>query len=75
MELIQRVAPPAPARPQGGGRRRAGDREVPALIMFAATTGCAWRQVPPAFGASSQTISPPWSPTCSKAKPRPWPTS
>ncbi|MGW1917676.1 IS5/IS1182 family transposase, partial [Streptomyces sp. NPDC002076] len=27
-ELFQRVVPPAPVRPQGGGRRRHGDREV-----------------------------------------------
>ncbi|MFE3329933.1 hypothetical protein ACFXN4_34920, partial [Streptomyces sp. NPDC059176] len=27
-ELFQRVVPPAPKRPQGGGRRRYGDREV-----------------------------------------------
>jgi transposase len=27
-ELFQRVAPEAPTRPQGGGRRRRGDREV-----------------------------------------------
>ncbi|MBT2387834.1 IS5/IS1182 family transposase, partial [Streptomyces sp. ISL-11] len=27
-ELFQRVVLPAPARPQGGGRRRRGDREV-----------------------------------------------
>ncbi|MGH3389457.1 MAG: IS5 family transposase [Actinomadura sp.] len=55
-ELFQRVVPPAPMRPQGGGRCRAGDREVLAAIVFVATTGCTWRQVPPVFGASWQTI-------------------
>ncbi|NHI08821.1 transposase DDE domain protein [Streptomyces sp. KO7888] len=32
-------------RPQGGGRRRAGDREALAAIIFVATSGCTWRQV------------------------------
>ncbi|MER7578161.1 IS5/IS1182 family transposase, partial [Streptomyces sp. NPDC126514] len=27
-ELFERVVPPAPSRPQGGGRRRYADREV-----------------------------------------------
>ncbi|SHM19352.1 Putative transposase of IS4/5 family [Streptomyces yunnanensis] len=39
-DLLQRVVPPAPSRPQGGGRRRYGDREVLAAIIFVATTGC-----------------------------------
>jgi hypothetical protein len=48
-QLIQRVMPQAPTRPQGGGRRRYGDREVLAAIVFVATTGCTWRQLPPVF--------------------------
>nr|WP_246342736.1 IS5 family transposase [Actinomadura verrucosospora] len=55
-ELFQRVTPPAPVRPQGGGRRRADDRNVLAAIVFVATTGCTWRQLPPIFGASWQTV-------------------
>ncbi|MEW2289327.1 transposase, partial [Streptomyces sp. NPDC047841] len=39
-ELFQRVVPEAPVRPQGGGRRRHGDREVLAAIVFVATSGC-----------------------------------
>ncbi len=35
-ELFQRVVPEASGRPQGGGRRRHGDREVPAAIVFVA---------------------------------------
>lgn len=35
-------------RPQGGGRR-AGNRECLAAIVFVATSGCTWRQVPPWF--------------------------
>ncbi len=55
-ELFQQVVPAAPVRPQGGGRRRAGDREILAAIVFAAGTGCSWRQLPPVFGASWQTV-------------------
>ncbi|MEV3927676.1 IS5 family transposase [Actinomadura coerulea] len=54
-ELFQRVVPPAPTRPQGGGRRRHGDREVLAAIIFVATTGCTWQQLPPVFGPSGPT--------------------
>ncbi len=41
-ELFQRVVPEAPTRPQGGGRRRHGDRQVLAAIIFVATSGCTW---------------------------------
>jgi transposase len=54
-ELFQRVVPPAPTRPQGGGRRRHGDRETLAAIVFVATTGCTWQQLPPVFGPSGST--------------------
>lgn len=54
-ELFQRVVPAAPVRPQGGGRRRYGDREVLAAILFVARTGCTWRQLPPVFGPSGPT--------------------
>lgn len=54
-ELFQRVVPAAPVRPQGGGRRRYGDRQVLAAIVFAATTGCPWRQLPSSFGPSGPT--------------------
>lgn len=43
-ELFQRVVPEAPTRPQGGGRRRHGDREVLAAIVFVATSGCTWQR-------------------------------
>ncbi|MFF8382020.1 IS5 family transposase [Streptomyces sp. NPDC015661] len=56
-ELFRRVVPPTVVhRPQGGGRRRAGDREVLAAIVFVATSGCTWRQLPPVFGACWQTV-------------------
>ncbi|MDA8368383.1 MAG: transposase [Nocardiopsaceae bacterium] len=53
--MSQRVVPPAPTRPQGGGRRRHGDRETPAAIIFVSTTGCTWQQLPPVFGPSGPT--------------------
>ncbi|MDQ1012977.1 transposase [Streptomyces sp. V4I23] len=56
-ELFQRVVPEAPSRPQGGGRRRHGDREVLAAIVFVATSGCTWQQLPTAsFGPSGATV-------------------
>ncbi|WTG69806.1 transposase [Streptomyces sp. NBC_00040] len=79
-ELFQRVVPAAPVRPQGGGRRRYGDWQVVAAIVFVATTGCTWRQLPPGFGPSGPTAHRPspsgarpeygassiaWSLTCS----------
>lgn len=54
-ELPQRVVPAAPVRPQRGGRRRYGDRQVLDAIVFVATTGCTWRQLPPGFGPSGPT--------------------
>lgn len=52
-ELFQRVVPEAPTRPQGGGRHRHGDREVLTAIVFVATSGCTWQQLPSAsFGPS-----------------------
>ena len=53
--LFQRVVPEAPTRPQGGGRRRHGDRQVPAAIIFVATSGCTRAQLPPVFGPSGAT--------------------
>ncbi|GAA3081225.1 hypothetical protein GCM10020000_78910 [Streptomyces olivoverticillatus] len=53
--LFRRVVPPTEViRPQGGGRRRAGDRECLAAIIFVATSGCTWRQLPPVFAQWSQ---------------------
>ena len=55
-ELFQRVVPEAPSRPQGGGRRRHGDREVLAAIIFVSSSGCTWQQLPTAsFGPSGAT--------------------
>jgi transposase len=54
-ELFQQVVPVAPARPQGGGRRRHGDREVLAAIVLVVGTGCPWRQLPSGLGPSGPT--------------------
>ncbi len=54
--LFLQVVPAPPIRPQGGGsRRRHGDREVLAVIVFAATSGCSWNQLPSALGPSGVT--------------------
>ena len=55
-ELFHRVVPKAPSWPQGGGRRRHGDREVLAAIVFVAASGCTWQQLPStSFGPSGAT--------------------
>ncbi|ROQ89001.1 DDE family transposase [Streptomyces sp. 2132.2] len=55
--VVRRMVPPTEVvRAQGGGRRRAGDREAWAAIVFVATSGCTWRQLPPVFGLSWQNI-------------------
>ncbi|MGW3248054.1 transposase [Streptomyces sp. NPDC001070] len=55
--LFRRVVPPTEVeRPQGGGRRRTGDRETLAAIIFVATSGCPWRQLPPVFGPAWPTV-------------------
>lgn len=43
-------APCTSRRRRTGGRRRYGDREVPAAIIFVATTGCTRSQAPPIHG-------------------------
>ncbi|MEU7607363.1 IS5 family transposase [Streptomyces sp. NPDC041003] len=55
-DLFRAVRPQIPTRPQGGGRQRVDDRAVLAAIIFVATSGCTWRQLPPVFGASWQTV-------------------
>jgi transposase len=50
LTMFRRVVPPTVIRPQGGGRRRAGDRECLAAIVLVARSGCTWRQLPPVFG-------------------------
>jgi transposase len=55
--LFREVVPPTVVRrPQGGGRRRAGDREVLAAIFLVTSAGYTWRQLPPVFGPRWQTV-------------------
>ncbi|MBO4253291.1 transposase [Streptomyces griseorubiginosus] len=43
--------------PVAASRRRPGDRDVLAAIVFVATSGCAWQQLPSAsFGPSGSTV-------------------
>jgi transposase len=57
-ELFQQVVPASPSRPQSGGRRRHGAREVLTAIVFVATSGCTWQQLPSAsFGPSAATAN------------------
>ncbi|WP_419664951.1 transposase [Streptomyces sp. 2-1] len=52
-----RVTPPTELmRAQRGGGRRASSHQVLAAIIFVATSGCTWRQLPPALRPSRQTV-------------------
>ncbi|MEU6039055.1 transposase [Actinomadura sp. NPDC047616] len=48
--------PPSPTWPQVAGGAGTAIGRVPAAIVFVATTGCTWRQLPRVFGASWQTV-------------------
>ncbi len=55
-EIAKPLIPPAPKRPQGGGRRRIDDRAVLAAILYLTQAGCSWWKLPTAmFGAGSAT--------------------
>ncbi|MEU8952520.1 transposase, partial [Streptomyces sp. NPDC048489] len=54
--IFQDVALEPPVRKRGGGRRRCDDRAMLAAIIFVATSGCTWRQLPPVIGASWHTV-------------------
>jgi transposase len=43
-------------RPQGGGTQNIDDEAVFAAIVSVLTSGCAWRHLPPCFGASKSTV-------------------
>lgn len=55
-ELVRPLLPPAPVRPQGGGRRRVDDRLVFAAIVFVCLSGCSWRQVSMVFDLAAPTV-------------------
>lgn len=54
--LFQRVVPEAPSRPQSGAGVAMATGRVLAAIVFVATSGCTWQQLPAAsFGPSGAT--------------------
>ncbi|MFJ4828908.1 transposase [Streptomyces sp. NPDC088747] len=48
--------PPVRVRPRGGGVANIDDEAVFAVIIYVLVTGCAWRALPPWFGASKSTV-------------------
>ncbi|MFH8471012.1 transposase [Streptomyces sp. NPDC017991] len=55
-ELARPLLPPARVRPQGGGVANIDDEAVFAAIIYGLVSGCAWRALPPCFGASKSTV-------------------
>lgn len=55
-ELARPLLPPARVRPQGGGVANIDDEAVFAAIVYVLVSGCAWRALPPCFGASKSTV-------------------
>lgn len=54
---IARPLLPAPrVRTQGGGVANIDDEAVFAAIIYVLVSGCAWRALPPCFGASKSTV-------------------
>ncbi len=45
-KIAQPLIPPAPRRPQGGGRRRVDDRRVLAAVLYLTQAGCSWWKLP-----------------------------
>ncbi|MCJ1676279.1 transposase [Streptomyces sp. APSN-46.1] len=54
-ELAAPLLPSFAARPQGGGTAPCDERAVFTAVVYALTSGCAWRQLPPTFGTSPAT--------------------
>ncbi len=55
-EIAEPLLPPARVRPQGGGVANIDDEAVCAAIVYVLVSGCAWRALPPCFGASKSTV-------------------
>lgn len=55
-ELARPLLPAVKVRPQGGGVRNIDDEAVFAAIVYVLVSGCAWRALPPCFGASKSTV-------------------
>ncbi|MFD8700621.1 IS5 family transposase [Kitasatospora purpeofusca] len=54
-EVARPLLPAAQVRPQGGVTANIDDEAVFAAIVYVLTSGCAWRHLPPCFGASKST--------------------
>lgn len=54
-EIAEPLIPPAPTRPQGGGRRRLDNRAVLAALLYLTHAGCSWWKLPASFGVSRAT--------------------
>ncbi|MER7305536.1 IS5 family transposase [Streptomyces griseoluteus] len=54
-EIARPLLPLARVRPQGGGVANIDDEAVFAAIIYVLVSGCAWRALPPCFGASKST--------------------
>jgi len=55
-EIAEPLLPAARVRPQGGGVANIDDEAVFAAIIYVLVSGCAWRALPPCFGASKSTV-------------------
>lgn len=55
-EIARPLLPPARVRPQGGGVANIDDGAIFAAIIYVLVSGCAWRALPPCFGASKSTV-------------------
>ncbi len=55
-EIAKRLLPPTRVRPQAGGVANIDDEAVFAAIIYVLVGGCAWRALPPCFGASKSTV-------------------
>lgn len=53
---MRSLLPSSGVRPQGGGTQNIDDEAVFAAIVSVLTSGCAWRHLPPCFGASKSTV-------------------
>ncbi|MFG1754742.1 IS5 family transposase [Streptosporangium sandarakinum] len=55
-EIARPLLPAPRVRPQGGGIVGVADEAVFAAIVYVLVSGCAWRALPPCFGASKSTV-------------------
>lgn len=55
-EIARPLLPPVRVWPQGGGVANIDDEAVFAAIIYVLVSGCAWRVLPPCFGASKSTV-------------------